>query len=292
MIDTGGLRVETTFTKRRHARRRAGRARPAPAGPEEAARRRGDGRRQDRGAARLLRRPGLPAEPAGLGQPGRLAGLGVQAVRAGRRSQGRLQPQEHLRRQLALPVRQRRRHRSSTRAPARATATARRSACSTPPSSRSTRRTPTSPTSIPDGPAKILDMAVRLGVPRKSPGLEPNRAIALGSATISPITMANAYATIANGGVHHDWFVIKKVTRASDGKVLYRAPNATDRALPSRHLRRRQLRAAAGRQGRHRPQRAWPWVALPRARPAPPPTPTTTSPPRGSSATPRRSPPR
>ena len=27
--------------------------------------------------------------------------------------------------------------------------------------------------SIPDGPAKILDMAVRLGVPRKTPGLEP-----------------------------------------------------------------------------------------------------------------------
>ena len=45
--------------------------------------------------------------------------------------------------------------------------------------------------------------------------------------------MANAYATIANGGVHHNWFVIKKVSRASDGKVLYRASTATDRALPA-----------------------------------------------------------
>ena len=44
--------------------------------------------------------------------------------------------------------------------------------------------------------------------------------------------MANAYATIANGGVHHDWFIVKKVTRASDDKVLYRAPRKTDRALP------------------------------------------------------------
>ena len=36
--------------------------------------------------------------------------------------------------------------------------------------------------------------------------------------------MANSYATIANGGVHHDWFTVKKVTRASDKKVLYKAP--------------------------------------------------------------------
>ncbi len=86
--------------------------------------------------------------------------------------------------------------------------------------------------SIPDGPAKILNMAVAMGIPRDTAGLEPNRAIALGSATISPITMANAYATIADGGRHHDWFVIKKVTRASDNKVLYKAPRKTDRALP------------------------------------------------------------
>jgi membrane peptidoglycan carboxypeptidase len=86
--------------------------------------------------------------------------------------------------------------------------------------------------SIPDGPSKVLDMAVALGIPRNTPGLEPNRAIALGSATISPINMANAYATIANGGRHHDWFVVKKVTRASDNKVLYKAARKTDRALP------------------------------------------------------------
>ncbi len=86
--------------------------------------------------------------------------------------------------------------------------------------------------SIPDGPTKILNTAVAMGIPRSTPGLEPNRAIALGSATISPITMANAYATIADGGMHHDWFVIKKVTRASDHKVLYKAARKTDRALP------------------------------------------------------------
>ncbi len=85
--------------------------------------------------------------------------------------------------------------------------------------------------SLPDGPQKVLNTAVSMGIPRSSPGLEPNRAIALGSATISPINMANAYATIANGGVHHDWFTVRRVTQASDDKVLWRAPRKTNRAL-------------------------------------------------------------
>ena len=86
--------------------------------------------------------------------------------------------------------------------------------------------------SIPDGPRKIRQMAVRLGIPDDAPGLEPNNAIALGSATVSPVSMANAYATIANGGVAHDVFTVKRVTRASDGEVLYKAPRETDRVLP------------------------------------------------------------
>ncbi|MEO5651394.1 MAG: transglycosylase domain-containing protein [Marmoricola sp.] len=85
--------------------------------------------------------------------------------------------------------------------------------------------------SMPDGPQKILDMAVELGIPKDTAGLEPNSGIALGSATLSPINMANAYATIANGGVHHDWFTVKKVTRASDNKVVYKAPRKTNRVL-------------------------------------------------------------
>ncbi|ROR92899.1 membrane peptidoglycan carboxypeptidase [Nocardioides aurantiacus] len=85
--------------------------------------------------------------------------------------------------------------------------------------------------SIPDGPRKIRQMAVRLGVPDDAPGLEPNNAIALGSATVGPVSMANAYATIANGGVAHDVFTVKRVTRAEDGEVLYKAPRETKRVL-------------------------------------------------------------
>ena len=85
---------------------------------------------------------------------------------------------------------------------------------------------------LPNGPKDILKAAIEMGLPRDTPGLEANNAIALGSATVSPIVMANAYATIANGGVHHDWFTVRKVTRASDDKVLWKAPRKSNRVLP------------------------------------------------------------
>lgn len=84
---------------------------------------------------------------------------------------------------------------------------------------------------IPDGPEKVKQMAIKLGIPADSPGLDPVLTIALGSATVSPINMANAYATIANRGEHHRWFMIKQVTRASDGKTLWRHKDDTKRVI-------------------------------------------------------------
>lgn len=81
--------------------------------------------------------------------------------------------------------------------------------------------------SMEDGPQKILDTANSLGIPKwdrsksgynhldTSPGLEPIASIALGSATVAPINMANAYATIANGGKKADVHVISKVVNKS-----------------------------------------------------------------------------
>jgi membrane peptidoglycan carboxypeptidase len=86
--------------------------------------------------------------------------------------------------------------------------------------------------SMPDGPQKILEMMNKMGIPpnkgpgkhygfpRASAGLDPFPSITLGSATISPINMANAYATIANAGRFHAPFIIEKVT-SKDGQVLY-----------------------------------------------------------------------
>ena len=86
--------------------------------------------------------------------------------------------------------------------------------------------------SMTDGPKEIADMAQALGVPTVPPDFV-NARISLGGDPVSPLNMANAYAGIADGGLHHKTFVISKVTEASDGKVLYTAPVSTDRAVSS-----------------------------------------------------------
>ncbi|MBS4753170.1 penicillin-binding protein [Nocardioides sp. zg-ZUI104] len=85
---------------------------------------------------------------------------------------------------------------------------------------------------MPDGPEKIVATANRMGIPpakpaarpfgfpTSSPGLEPNTGVSLGSQTVSPINMANGYATLANRGVATDPFIIEKVVDA-DGVVRY-----------------------------------------------------------------------
>ncbi|TQL67683.1 membrane peptidoglycan carboxypeptidase [Nocardioides albertanoniae] len=59
------------------------------------------------------------------------------------------------------------------------------------------------------------------GIPSTSSFLtDQDDRIALGGANVSPINMANAYATIADGGYRHDAHVVKKV-RDRAGNVLY-----------------------------------------------------------------------
>ena len=87
--------------------------------------------------------------------------------------------------------------------------------------------------SIPDGPDKILKTANLLGIPPADrdpdfPGipessgedLEADSRITLGKARLSPINMANAYATIAAEGQRSDVHVIEKV-KNSAGETLY-----------------------------------------------------------------------
>ena len=62
---------------------------------------------------------------------------------------------------------------------------------------------------MPDGVDQVIDTAVAMGIPRDAPGLDPNLSMVLGSATISPIDMANAYGTIAAGGLAKDVYVIE-----------------------------------------------------------------------------------
>jgi 1A family penicillin-binding protein len=81
------------------------------------------------------------------------------------------------------------------------------------------------------GAAHIVDVAHRMGI---TSYLNADPAIALGGLTygVSPLEMASAYATLANGGVHIEPTIIKEVTD-STGKVLYKAnPKKTQAISP------------------------------------------------------------
>ena len=93
------------------------------------------------------------------------------------------------------------------------------------------------------------------GFPDHTPGLKPFPSITLGTATVSPINMANGYATIANGGRFHAPYIIEKVVD-QDGETLYDHSVSDKQAIDEdpgrRHRLRRHLRDAAGRAGGHR----------------------------------------
>ena len=94
-----------------------------------------------------------------------------------------------------------------------------------------------------DGPEAIVDAANRMGIPpgeplgrkapgfpNSSPGLEPITGVALGNATVSPINMANAYATLAGDGQAAEPYIIEKVELAS-GETDYQHKVSSDQAI-------------------------------------------------------------
>ena len=95
--------------------------------------------------------------------------------------------------------------------------------------------------SMDDGPQKVIQAAEdlgipgneteRWGIPRRSIDFQENVGVTLGTAQVSPINMANAYATLANNGVRNEVHVLQKVVDQR-GEVLYEAQDA-QQARPS-----------------------------------------------------------
>ncbi|MEO9322328.1 transglycosylase domain-containing protein [Nocardioides sp. C4-1] len=94
-----------------------------------------------------------------------------------------------------------------------------------------------------NGPEAIVKMAEDMGVPGNKPrkknpfgiptssgGLNPETGVSLGSATVSPINMANGYATIAAEGMSAPVYLIDKVTNR-EGEVLYQHKVTEKRVL-------------------------------------------------------------
>ena len=77
------------------------------------------------------------------------------------------------------------------------------------------------------GADPIVQTCVDMGI--TSP-LEPVESICLGTEGVCTMEMANAYATLANGGTRHDAIVITRVTD-STGAVLYEAPDSSYEAI-------------------------------------------------------------
>ncbi|SDC02237.1 transglycosylase domain-containing protein [Streptomyces prasinopilosus] len=82
------------------------------------------------------------------------------------------------------------------------------------------------------GAEEVQRTAIDLGLPPTTPELTPSPSIALGVATASTLDMAEAYATLANHGVHRDAVLIEKITK--DGKETVRLPEPKDRRAVSR----------------------------------------------------------
>ena len=75
-----------------------------------------------------------------------------------------------------------------------------------------------------NGPEKIADVAKRCGITTRLPE-HPKPSIVLGAYEVSPLDMASAYATIANGGRRVQPTAISKVvSHEDDEEVLYVAP--------------------------------------------------------------------
>ena len=104
-----------------------------------------------------------------------------------------------------------------------------------------TRSTPSTPSSAIDvGPENSTDMAKELGITSPLERL-PGRGARRPPSGVSVLEMSNAYATFANGGVHHDPTAIAKV-EFPDGEVDEppRTPRATGCSPTARPTGRRR----------------------------------------------------
>jgi membrane peptidoglycan carboxypeptidase len=84
-------------------------------------------------------------------------------------------------------------------------------------------------TQMDSGPRKIMRMARKVGAP-KGAGWDNNDRIPLGTAEVSPLAQASAYATFANDGVAVPDHVVREV-RDRKGRVIYKANPEKKRAI-------------------------------------------------------------
>lgn len=80
------------------------------------------------------------------------------------------------------------------------------------------------------GPKKTRDMAVTMGLPKNTTGLDTEASNVLGTASPTVINMASAYATIAAQGIHRTPHIIDTVTK-SDGTKRFEHKDDAKRVI-------------------------------------------------------------
>jgi membrane peptidoglycan carboxypeptidase len=78
----------------------------------------------------------------------------------------------------------------------------------------------------------IMNVLKAVGIAGHSEGLSATPALTLGTASVTPMRMAAAYATFAADGVYHEPYVVREVL-SSDGRLLWQHHAAGSVAMPS-----------------------------------------------------------
>ena len=257
----GGLKIITTFDKKSQdaavevrpevhqagRRRRPGRRRQAARGDRV-------GRGRHRRGARHVRRPRLRQELAELGHHATTDRVDVQDVRGRGRPEGRLQPASRSstatpgpRQGDSTPVRNEFSYQYGPVTLLKATA-----------DSINTAFVDLT-TQMDNGPNKVMEAAQAAGAP-KGAGWDDNDRIALGTAEVSPLNQANAYATFANDGTYGPRPRGHGGARTAQGKVVYKADPGEARGGQQGHRARRDVRARGRGRAGDRAPRCVPWT--------------------------------
>ncbi|MCG7443362.1 transglycosylase domain-containing protein [Dermabacter vaginalis] len=95
---------------------------------------------------------------------------------------------------------------------------------------RHSYNTPYAALNVDMGAEKTRDVAIKMGLSEKTPGLDDSPSNVLGSASPTMLELANAYSTIASGGIKRTPHIVEKVTNA-DGSSKYAYKDDGERVL-------------------------------------------------------------